>query len=44
LKHIVSAVEAALGQKISFANDCIGEEAIQKAAQLGAGEVLFLEN
>ena len=44
LKHIVSAVEAALGQKISFANDCIGEEAIQKAAQLGAGQVLLLEN
>lgn len=44
LKHIVSAVEAALGQNISFANDCIGEEAIQKAAQLGAGQVLLLEN
>ena len=44
LKHIVSAVEAALGQKISFASDCIGEEAIQKAAQLGAGQVLLLEN
>lgn len=44
LKHIVSAVEAALGQKIGFASDCIGEEAIQKAAQLGAGEVLMLEN
>ena len=44
LKHIISAVEAALGQKISFASDCIGEEAIQKAAQLGAGEVLLLEN
>ena len=44
LKHLVSAVEAALGQKISFASDCIGEEAIQKAAQLGAGEVLLLEN
>jgi len=44
LKHIVSAVEAALGQKISFASDCIGEEASQKAAQLGAGEVLLLEN
>ena len=44
LKHIVSAVEAALGQKISFASDCIGEEAIQKAAHLGAGEVLLLEN
>jgi phosphoglycerate kinase len=44
LKHIVSAVETALGQKISFASDCIGEEASQKAAQLGAGEVLLLEN
>lgn len=44
LKHIVSAVEAALGQKISFASDCIGDEAIQKAAQLAAGEVLLLEN
>ena len=44
LKHIVSAVEAALGQKISFASDCIGEEAIQKATQLGAGQVLLLEN
>ena len=44
LKHIVSAVEAALGQKISFASDCIGEEAIQKSAQLGIGQVLLLEN
>ena len=44
LKHIVSAVEAALGQKISFAGDCIGEEAIQKATHLGAGQVLLLEN
>ncbi len=44
LKHIVSAVEAALGQKISFASDCIGEEASQKAAQLGAGQLLLLEN
>uniref|UniRef100_UPI004048BAC4 phosphoglycerate kinase n=1 Tax=Algoriphagus sp. TaxID=1872435 RepID=UPI004048BAC4 len=44
LKHIISAVEAALGQKISFASDCIGEEASQKATHLGAGEVLLLEN
>ncbi len=44
LRHIVSAVEAAIGQKISFASDCIGEEASQKAAQLGAGQVLLLEN
>jgi len=44
LKHIISAVEAALGQKINFASDCIGEEASQKVALLGAGEVLLLEN
>ncbi len=44
LRHIVSAVEAALGQKVSFASDCIGEEASQKAAQLGVGQVLLLEN
>ena len=44
LKHIISDVEAALSQKISFASDCIGEEASQKAAHLGAGEVLLLEN
>lgn len=44
LKHIVSAVEAALGQKISFASDCIGEEAIQMASQLVEGQVLLLEN
>lgn len=44
LKHIVSAVEAALGTKVQFASDCIGEEAESKAAGLKAGEVLLLEN
>lgn len=44
LKHIVSAVEAALGQKIKFASDCIGAEAEELAAGLAAGEVLLLEN
>ncbi|WP_026950949.1 phosphoglycerate kinase [Algoriphagus mannitolivorans] len=44
LKHIISAVEAALGQKIKFAVDCIGSEAAELAAGLGAGEVLLLEN
>ncbi|TDQ15003.1 phosphoglycerate kinase [Algoriphagus boseongensis] len=44
LKHIIPAVEAALGQKIKFANDCIGAEAGELAAGLGAGEVLLLEN
>ena len=44
LKHIISAVESALGQKIKFAGDCIGAEAEELAASLGAGEVLLLEN
>ncbi len=44
LKHIVSAVEAALGQKIKFASDCIGADAAELASGLGAGEVLLLEN
>lgn len=44
LKHIIPAVEAALGTKIKFAPDCIGAEAAELAAGLGAGEVLLLEN
>lgn len=44
LKHILSAVEAALGTSVQFASDCIGSEAESKAAGLKAGEVLLLEN
>ena len=44
LKHIISAVEAALGQSIKFATDCIGSDAAELAAGLGVGEVLLLEN
>ena len=32
------------GTKVIFANDCIGEEAVQKSAALQPGEVLLLEN
>jgi phosphoglycerate kinase len=44
LKHIVLEIEKLLNQKIAFANDCIGSEAIEKAKNLKAGEVLLLEN
>lgn len=44
LKHIISAVEAALGTPVQFSSDCIGAEAESKAAALKAGEVLLLEN
>lgn len=44
LKHTIPTVEALLGRKIQFAGDCIGAEAVSKAAALKAGEVLLLEN
>ena len=44
LKHLVPHLEELVGTKVKFANDCIGEEAKEKAASLQPGEVLLLEN
>ena len=44
LRHIQSKVAEHLGTSVDFANDCIGQEAIDKAQALKAGEVLLLEN
>jgi phosphoglycerate kinase len=44
LKHTIKTTEKLLGRSVQFANDCIGEEAQQKAAALKPGEVLILEN
>ena len=44
LKHLVKYLETLLGTEVQFANDCIGEEAVQKAAALQPGQVLLLEN
>jgi phosphoglycerate kinase len=44
LKHTIKTAEKLLGRPVQFANDCIGEEAKQKAAALKPGEVLILEN
>ncbi len=44
LKHTLKTTEKLLGQTVHFANDCIGDEAKNKAASLKAGEVLLLEN
>ena len=44
LKHIVPHLADLLGQHVDFADDCIGEEAIQKSKELEKGEVLLLEN
>lgn len=45
LKHLVAHLSELLdGTKVLFANDCVGAEAEEKAAELKAGEVLLLEN
>lgn len=44
LKHIVAHLSQVLGVDVQFAGDCIGEEALTKAANLKGGEVLLLEN
>jgi len=44
LKHIIPHLSDLLGQQVEFANDCIGQEAIDKAKALQPGEVLLLEN
>lgn len=44
LKQLVPALEAAFGTKVRFGDDCVGYEAEVAAANLGAGEVLLLEN
>src|SRR3954447_26508611 len=45
LKHLVKHLTELLGGiEVQFANDCIGQEAIDKAAALKPGQVLLLEN
>jgi phosphoglycerate kinase len=45
LKHLVKHLSELLGGiNVQFANDCIGQEAIEKAAALKPGDILLLEN
>ena len=44
LIHIVGHLSKMLSVEVQFANDCIGEEAVNKAAALQPGQVLLLEN
>jgi phosphoglycerate kinase len=44
LKHVVKHLSDLLGQPVEFANDCIGDEAINKSKALKDGQVLLLEN
>lgn len=44
LKHIVKHLSELLHTDVQFANDCIGADAVEKAAALQVGQVLLLEN
>ena len=44
LKHIVPHLSKLLNLNVQFADDCIGELAVNAAADLQPGEVLLLEN
>lgn len=44
LKHLLKRISELIGREVQFANDCIGEEAVQKAQALQPGQVLLLEN
>jgi len=44
LKHLVPHLSDLLGQQVEFADDCIGEQAVDKAKALAPGQVLLLEN
>ena len=44
LKHVIPNLSDHLGVDIQFADDCMGEQAVEKSAALKPGEVLLLEN
>jgi len=44
LQHLVPELSKQIGVDVQFADDCIGEQAVKKAGNLKAGEVLLLEN
>lgn len=44
LKHLIKHLSGLLGTDVQFAADCIGAEAVEKAAALQPGQVLLLEN
>ncbi len=44
LKHLVNPLSLIFGRTVKFADDCIGEQAHEMAANLQPGEILLLEN
>ncbi len=44
LKQVIKHLSDLLGQQVEFADDCIGDQAAEKAKALKEGQVLLLEN
>ncbi|MGB3182609.1 MAG: phosphoglycerate kinase [Cyclobacteriaceae bacterium] len=44
LRHLVDHLKATFGTNVHFADDCVGDQAREKAAALKPGEILLLEN
>jgi len=44
LKPVIAHLSELIGTDVQFADDCIGDDAVQKAKNLQAGQVLLLEN
>lgn len=44
LRHVVPELEKLSGRKVLFANDCIGDEALEMKNRLNPGDILLLEN
>lgn len=44
LQHIVETVSGIIGVQVKFIDDCIGDKVENAVAELGAGEILLLEN
>jgi phosphoglycerate kinase len=44
LKPVLPVLEKLLGKKVLFADDCLGESAVNMSAALKPGEILLLEN
>ncbi|WP_299675403.1 phosphoglycerate kinase [uncultured Dokdonia sp.] len=44
MRHICSKVSEIIGVEVTYVANCIGDEAIQAAQNLGMGQILLLEN
>lgn len=44
LKHVLPALNEAFGRTVKFADDCIGQSAMEQATSLQPGDILLLEN